>query len=128
MRILFGKSAIAVLFKIIILLFLPIITHAETFIFVSFSMPKESLEHWINESVKHQIPVFIRGLKNNSLNETIEYLKLFEPIPKNLLIDPERFTQYQISKVPAVVVTHSNDYDVIYGELSLKKALGSNYE
>lgn len=93
-------------------------------IFVSFSMPKESLKGWISEAEKIHAPVVIRGLVNNSFKETLA--RMNELVSNNkggVQLDPVLFKKFQIKQVPAVVVRDGNEYDVIYGDSHLDYAL-----
>lgn len=103
-------------------------------IFVSFSMPKESLKSWMQEAEKIHAPIVIRGLVDNSFKATIK--KMAELAIDNqggFQIDPTLFKKFQINQVPAVVVTNKSnclptqtcreDYDVIYGNVHLDYAL-----
>ncbi|HEX4045769.1 MAG TPA: type-F conjugative transfer system pilin assembly protein TrbC [Gammaproteobacteria bacterium] len=103
-------------------------------IFVSFSMPKESLKGWLQEAEKIQAPVIIRGLVNNSFKATIN--KMAELTLNNhggVQLDPTLFKQFDIQQVPAVVVRQNNNcvskliclenYHVIYGDVHLEYAL-----
>lgn len=95
-------------------------------IFVSFSMPKESLKGWLMQAQKIKAPVYIRGLVNNSFKETIKFVGAIinnSDINYGMLIDPSPFKNYEISEVPAVVVTNRDDFDVIYGDVTLDYAL-----
>lgn len=101
-------------------------------IFVSFSMPKESLRGWIKEAEKIKAPIVIRGLVNNSFAETTK--TVMSILPENrggVQLDPTLFKRFHIDKVPAVVVIDPaclskescNAYDVIYGNVPLSYAL-----
>lgn len=101
-------------------------------IFVSFSMPKDSLISWMNEANKINAPLIIRGLINNSFRETTKKVINFLPNNKGgLLLDPTLFVKFAIDKVPAVVIADStclkkekcDNYDVIFGNTTLEHAL-----
>ena len=103
-------------------------------IFISFSMPKESIKGWLDEAAKIHAPVVIRGLVNNSFKETLKCMNtLMSDNKGGLQLDPTLFRQFQVSKVPAVVVRKSiqcspnqscmNDYDIVYGDVHLDYAL-----
>lgn len=96
----------------------------ELLIFVSFSMPDASLTQWAEQAKKVNAPILLQGLKNNSLKETINHLnKSANPRLNNFLINPELFQKFHIDKVPAVVITDGNSFDVVYGDQSLSSAL-----
>ena len=103
-------------------------------IFVSFSMPKESIKGWVREGEIIHAPVVLRGLVNNSFKDTIK--KVNELIQDNhggVQIDPTLFQRFNVNKVPAVVVVKSticlpsqtcpDEFDVIYGDVKLEYAL-----
>ena len=103
-------------------------------IFVSFSMSDLSLKQIIQDASRHQVPVVIRGLYKDSFRKTVE--KVFDLVKENnkggILINPLWFRKYDIKAVPAVVVNNSNgnidlntanSFDVIYGNIPLKKIL-----
>lgn len=104
------------------------------YIFISFSMPKESIKEWMDESQKAGASLVIRGLVNNSFKETIQKMSEFTQGNKGgLQLDPNLFKRFHIEKVPAVVVadteicpptiTCQEQYDVIYGNVTLAYAL-----
>lgn len=103
-------------------------------IFVSFSMPKDSLKLWIEQANKIGAKVVLRGLVNNSFKQTkASVSQVIEKGQGGLQIDPTLFTRFSIQKVPAVVITQaascpgtmscSPAFDVIYGNVSLDYAL-----
>lgn len=93
-------------------------------IFVSFSMPKESIKSWIAQAKRVGAAVYIRGLVNNSFKDTAKAVReLLQEQPGGLLIDPTLFKKYAIIQAPAVVVTGSAAFDVIYGDVTLDYAL-----
>lgn len=95
-------------------------------IFISFSMPKESIKGWINEGKKIHAPVIIRGLVNNSFKDTVSKLtELMSDNQGGVQLDPVLFNEYNIKQVPAVVVKNNNQYDVVYGDVHLDYALQS---
>jgi conjugal transfer pilus assembly protein TrbC len=107
----------------------------EVFIFVSTSMPSQSLQQWALQAEKIQAPLLLRGFINNSLKETIQVTQeIFgSQDVGGFSIDPEKFTLYDIQKVPAVVVSFTPscgtdscpppEYDVVYGNIGLEEAL-----
>ena len=108
--------------------------NSNVLIFVSFSMPKESIKGWMQEAEKIHAPVVIRGLVNNSFKATIQKMKeLVNDNQGGVQIDPNLFRKFKIKQVPAVVVrsiqnclptqTCFEDYDVIYGNVHLDYAL-----
>jgi conjugal transfer pilus assembly protein TrbC len=96
-------------------------------IFVSFSMPKESIKGWIAQAQKVGASVYIRGLVNNSFKDTAKAVsELVQDQVGGVLIDPNLFKKYSITQVPAVVVVNGKDEKedfVVYGDVSLDYAL-----
>lgn len=107
-------------------------------IFVSFSMPKQSLEVYLRDAKKIGANVIIRGLINNSFQKTFREISSLVKTSHGLGVDlnPLWFKRFHITKVPAVVVIperspcfkgdqcHLNkDYDVMIGDISLFAAL-----
>lgn len=109
----------------------------ELLIFVSFGMPTQSLKLWAEQAARVDGKLLLRGFVENSLPKTtaktLEVFGADASIEVN--IDPERFQQFNIQTVPAVVITQSkraNDadnsnappvFDVVYGDASLEEAL-----
>ena len=91
----------------------------EYMVFISLSMPKETLKSLYQESDAQNITLVLRGLKENSFKKTAEYLKALEI---SVQIDPELFKKYQISKVPTFVCIKENEYHTINGNISLDYA------
>lgn len=89
--------------------------------FVSFSMPEQLLRQTLTESARIHIPTYLNGLYHNSMKETAQkILGLTKLVPNlNLQIDPTAFERFGIYKVPALVVSNTSGFDVIYGNHSL---------
>ncbi|MBX3709466.1 MAG: type-F conjugative transfer system pilin assembly protein TrbC [Gammaproteobacteria bacterium] len=103
-------------------------------IFVSFSMPDESLKGWMREAKIIDAPVVVRGFINNSFKDTINKISvLTKDNQGGVQVDPTLFQRFQIVKVPAVVVVKEPnclpgmsctlDYDIVYGDVTLSYAL-----
>jgi type-F conjugative transfer system pilin assembly protein TrbC len=88
------------------------------YIFVSLSMPKTLLEQY--EQIAKQIgaKLVIRGFKNNSFKETIEYTK--EVVCQ---VDPVAFKKFGITSVPSFVLSDNDKFDKLVGNVSIKYAL-----
>lgn len=97
----------------------------EVMIFVSLSMPEQSLKLWSQQAEKIGAVLLLRGLIDNSIQVTTQKtVKLFSDSQKSgFNIDPEKFKQYHIKTVPSVVLTLGETYDVIHGDTSLEAAL-----
>ncbi len=104
-------------------------------IFVSFSMPEQSLKLWAEQTAKVNGQLLLRGFVEDSLEQTTaKTLALFgKEGDTELLINPEAFSQFNIQAVPAVVVTEPvhclkeacpvPPFDVVYGDTDLEQAL-----
>lgn len=104
-------------------------------IFISFSMPEQSLKLWARQAAKVNGQLLLRGFFDDSLEKTTaKTLALFgQEGNAELLINPEAFSQFNIQTVPAVVVTEETNclkeecptpqFDVVYGDTDLEQAL-----
>jgi conjugal transfer pilus assembly protein TrbC len=111
-------------------------------LFVSFSMPKSLLFALADEAADFNMPVVIRGLVQNDFKKTIAtFERLHREAKKQHLkfngvsIDPVWFQQFNITSVPALVVSLRPEtcetatvcpnlpFDVVYGNAHLKKGL-----
>ncbi len=101
-------------------------------------MPQKSIEAYLHDAKMLHANVVIRGLINNSFQATFK--KMAELIKNSdgtgVELSPIWFDKFAISRVPAIVVLPKNasclekekcnpieDYDVIYGDMSLFEAL-----
>ena len=108
---------------------------SDLLIFVSFSMPKESLKLWAEQASRIGCPLLLRGFVDNDLTKTTAKMHAMfgEKANIEILIDPEKFQKFNINIVPAVVIVEpeqkdANDdsvpyFDVVYGDTSLEEAL-----
>lgn len=111
-------------------------------LFVSFSMPEPLLFALADQAASFEIPVVLNGLVDGDFKKTIETFKrLHKKAKKDHLnfkgvsIDPLWFEQFNISSVPALVVSArpancepqslcvNQAFDVVYGNASLKNSL-----
>lgn len=115
------------------------VVHDSVYIFISFSMPKESLQQWAAQAKKISAPLVIQGLVDDSFTKTQQAVSaLANEGQGGVVLDPRLFRQYHIQQVPAVVVVHSNILkpcllnqscwnsevsDVIRGDIGLESAL-----
>jgi conjugal transfer pilus assembly protein TrbC len=88
-------------------------------IFVSLSMPKDSLQKLYTEAESLSVPLIVRGLKNNSFKETAEVLK---NLNISVEIDPNLFEEHEIKVVPTFVTINKNETLQIKGNISLSYA------
>jgi conjugal transfer pilus assembly protein TrbC len=108
---------------------------SQVMVLVSFSMPRASLKQWLRQARRIQAPVVVRGLVHHSLKRTMQRVRQLQgQSGTGIQLNPLVFRRFQITRVPAVVVTHGTDpmqkraaspltYDVVYGDVSLRYAL-----
>lgn len=107
-------------------------------IFVSFSMPAESLRQWAAQAQKIHAPLIIQGLLNDSFAQTQGAVADLAPNNRGgVVLDTRLFREYWIKHVPTVVVRRLNDqpcpanqscwqnqqYDIVGGDVGLESAL-----
>jgi conjugal transfer pilus assembly protein TrbC len=82
--------------------------------FVSLGIPREGLLPMLKDARRYNIPT-LRGLVNNDMRQTAAAMFELSKEDKDagVQIDPTLFTQYNITTVPALVVTCPGHYDVI---------------
>lgn len=101
---------------------------AKTHVFISFSMPKESIKQWISQADKANAQVYLRGFINDSFKQTMLEASFLvnENSREGFLLEPKLFEKFKIEKVPAVVFVEDNqEYVVVYGDIGLKAAAES---
>ena len=93
--------------------------------FVSLGIPREGLLPMLKDARRYNIPPTLRGLVNNDMRQTAAAMFELSKEDKDagVQIDPTLFTQYNITTVPALVVTCPGHHDVIRGSLPLQQAL-----
>lgn len=111
-------------------------------LFVSFSMPEDLLFSLADEASIFGIPVVLNGLVEGDFKKTIEHFSQLQKEAKKqhrtfsgVSIDPVWFEQFKVQKVPALVVSHrpssceaelvcaAQEYDIVYGNASIKDGL-----
>ena len=82
-------------------------------VFVSFSMPEESLRAWVIQAHQFGANVYLRGLVDNSFPKTAEKIKsiLKESDQGGFSIHPMLFREEGIKVVPTVVVRYQDRAD-----------------
>jgi type-F conjugative transfer system pilin assembly protein TrbC len=89
-------------------------------IFVSSSVPKESLKVLCQQASKIGARLVFRGLINNSFKDTQGF---FTDLGIAGEIDPPTFEQFKVTVVPTFILTQDSKYDAIQGNISLVEAL-----
>ena len=94
-------------------------------LFVSFSMPDNSLRTWIAQAPQLQIPIVIRGLYQDSLLKTQRKVAtLLHDDQGGIAIDPTLFEEFSIDKVPTLVLANAKQqFDKIAGNVGLSTLL-----
>lgn len=97
----------------------------EAHYFVSFSMPDEVLAPLVAQANTYGIAAHLRGMVNGDMRQTANaVLRLVKDRQQGgLAIDPTAFRRYDITAVPALVLTCKEGSDRIAGNLSLDAAL-----
>lgn len=75
-------------------------------VFVSFSMPKASLQRLVDQAERSGAILVLRGFDNGSLKATVARVQAM--IGKRRIgfqIDPQAFSRYQVRAVPSFVLT-----------------------
>ncbi len=94
-------------------------------VFVSFSMPQQLFEETALDAARHEIPLILNGFYHDSMQETaIKIFELSKKIPNlSLQIDPPAFERYGIKQVPAFVAENKKTFDVVYGNITVERAM-----
>ena len=98
----------------------PLMESRKPIIFVSASMPKESLKRLAYQAVQNGAALVIRGMVNGSMVETA---KLVDEIDHPLDIDPKLFQQFKIIKVPVFMVYRDQTWHKVAGNVELNFAI-----
>jgi type-F conjugative transfer system pilin assembly protein TrbC len=78
-------------------------------VFISLSMPVESVKALIRDAKTFNAIVVLRGLKNNSFRETLNAVQEWGDVDTGLIsIDPELFKRHKIDRVPVFVWMDTN--------------------
>ncbi len=81
----------------------------ELMVFVSFSIPRPSLERIVAESEQTGAVLVLRGLKGNSLTRMGEEVaQLIGKRHVTAIIHPPAFTQFKVTQVPALVLANAS--------------------
>lgn len=121
-------------------------TAGRAYLFISSSMPKETMQALLNDAGKLGISVFLNGnigpdpLKFAGTQAFMNTMKI--DTPPELFIHPDAFKMFKIDRVPALVVAASNvqdnldeqgcaapaDFDIMRGDLSLANNMRKIFE
>lgn len=100
----------------------PLLDAKNPLIFVSASIPIESLKRLAYQAVQHGAILVIRGMVNGSMMETA---KLVDQIDHPIEIDPKLFERFEIKQVPVFVIPYKNTWHKVAGNVELNFALES---
>lgn len=89
-------------------------------VFISLSMPSESLKRLFAEAEQQKAVLVLRGLKNNSFKETAQVLG---ELRISASIDPNLFDKHQVTGVPTFVNVKNDETLTLRGNVSLSYAL-----
>ncbi len=87
-------------------------------IFVSLSMPKNLLEQYDAIAKKIGAKLVLKGFKNNSFKDTIQYTQKIV-----VQVDPVAFKKFGITSVPSFVLSDNDKFDKLVGNISINYAL-----
>ncbi|MGP3122689.1 type-F conjugative transfer system pilin assembly protein TrbC [Serratia nevei] len=93
--------------------------------FVSFAIPEEGMRRMLQEARRFGIPATLRGMVNGDMRETVQRVqKLVEAGGiDGVQIDPQPYTLFGVTAVPALVVRCAVGFDVVRGNLLMAQAL-----
>jgi conjugal transfer pilus assembly protein TrbC len=93
--------------------------------FVSFAIPEDGMRRMLQEARRFGIPATLRGMVNGDMRETVQRVqKLVETGGiDGVQIDPQPYSQFGITAVPALVVRCASGFDVVRGNLLMEQAL-----
>jgi conjugal transfer pilus assembly protein TrbC len=95
------------------------------YIFISFSVPEESLKELSYGLEKTGGFFVIRGLPQNSFREFFEKTKSLKEkgILAPILVDPEAFEKFNIERVPTFALKNGESFEKYEGNIPLRDAL-----
>ncbi|WP_245209542.1 type-F conjugative transfer system pilin assembly protein TrbC [Serratia fonticola] len=93
--------------------------------FLSSSIPEKQLAILIKSAELNDIPVYFRGLVGDDMQKTAKYIQYLvgKYQISGIQIDPVRYEQFSVDKVPALVKRCGTRFDIVYGNVSIKESL-----
>lgn len=93
--------------------------------FVSFSIPEEGMRRMLQGARRFGIPATLRGMVGGDMRETVQRVqKLVEAGGiDGVQIDPQPYSEFGVTAVPALVVRCAAGFDVVRGNLLMEQAL-----
>jgi type-F conjugative transfer system pilin assembly protein TrbC len=98
----------------------PLLRDGAPLVFISSSMPKESLKALATQAKLYDAKLVIRGMVAGSIQKTA---KLSDEIGYPLDIDPKLFETYKITQVPVFLVFHKKKWHRLKGNVELSFVL-----
>jgi type-F conjugative transfer system pilin assembly protein TrbC len=98
----------------------PLLDAKKPLVFVSATMPIESLKRLAYQAKQHGTILVIRGMVKNSMTETAT---LVDQIDHPLEIDPKLFERFGFKQVPVFVIPHQTSWHKVSGNVELNFAL-----
>lgn len=88
----------------------------ELMVFISFSMPEESIKRLARQTEKAGGVLVLRGFKDGSLKETAQLVQSLGLNGATFQINPPAFSKYKVNAVPTMVLTKPEAATQIDGE------------
>lgn len=94
-------------------------------VFVSFSMPEQSLKQLAKQVKEKKGVLVLRGLHNNSYKQTLKKIySITKDAQSGFVVDPRLFEEFQVETVPTFIKKQSDSlYQKVSGDVSLIYAL-----
>lgn len=86
---------------------------SELLIFVSFSLPEETLKQYSKQASEYGAVLVLRGFHNNSLQQTKLRALSVNPTGAEWDIAPATFKKFKIDRVPAIVLADATNESVL---------------
>lgn len=93
-------------------------------IFVSSSMSKVLLRQYAKEAKQYEGVLVLRGLPRGSIHKLTDLvMAISTDHSAPIQIDDEAFSSFNVTAVPAIVISQASKYDKITGSITIKSAL-----
>ncbi|MGV8948504.1 MAG: type-F conjugative transfer system pilin assembly protein TrbC [Candidatus Paracaedibacter sp.] len=94
--------------------------NTQLLIFISESVPENSIKELWNQAQKVGGKLVIRGLVGGSFKATQQYIQGLGIVAD---IDPTKFEEFEVTQVPTFVLSKEGNYDKMVGNISLVEFL-----
>lgn len=78
-------------------------------VFISFSMPEQSLKQLSEQVKKAKGVLVLRGMYQGSLKKTVNMLYALNKQGVSAIIHPKLFTEYEVTKAPTIILRDSKN-------------------